>query len=58
MHDATDGRHGFRRVRNLPVSMAAEEDMYINWVGYFSEAEKQKMYTPAFCRFREWTRLR
>jgi len=26
----------------------AEEDMYINWVGYFSEAEKREMYTPSF----------
>jgi len=49
MHDATDGRHGFRRVREFAQSAwQAEEDMYINWVGYFSEAEKREMYTPSF----------
>jgi asparagine synthase (glutamine-hydrolysing) len=26
----------------------AEEDMYIDWVGYFSAAEKQELYAPAF----------
>jgi asparagine synthase (glutamine-hydrolysing) len=49
MHDATDGRHGFRRVREFAQSAwQAEEDMYIDWVGYFSEAEKQELYAPAF----------
>jgi len=49
MHDATDGRHGFRRAREFAQSAwQAEEDMYINWVGYFSEAEKRDLYTPAF----------
>src|SRR5438270_674210 len=49
MNDATDGRHGFRRVREFAQSAwQAEEDMYIDWVGYFSEAEKREMYSPAF----------
>jgi asparagine synthase (glutamine-hydrolysing) len=49
MHDATDGRHGFRRVREFAQSAwQAEEDMYIDWVGYFSEAEKRDLYAPGF----------
>ena len=49
MNDATDGRHGFRRVREFAQSAwQAEEDMYIDWVGYFSEAEKRELYAPAF----------
>ncbi|MGC2697697.1 MAG: asparagine synthase (glutamine-hydrolyzing) [Candidatus Angelobacter sp.] len=49
LHDATDGRHGFRRVREFAQSAwQAEEDMYIDWVGYFSEAEKQDLYAPEF----------
>lgn len=49
MNDATDGRHGFRRVREFAQSAwQAEEEMYIDWVGYFSESEKQELYSPAF----------
>jgi asparagine synthase (glutamine-hydrolysing) len=49
MHDATDGRHGFRRVREFAQSAwQAEEDMYIDWVGYFSRSEKQALYAPDF----------
>jgi asparagine synthase (glutamine-hydrolysing) len=49
MNDATDGRHGFRRVREFAQSAwQAEEDMYIDWVGYFSADEKQELYAPAF----------
>jgi asparagine synthase (glutamine-hydrolysing) len=49
MSDATDGRHGFRRMREFAQSAwQAEEDMYIDWVGYFSAAEKARMYTPSF----------
>lgn len=49
LHDATDGRHGFRRVREFAESAwQAEEEMFIRWVGYFSEAEKQQLYTPEF----------
>jgi len=47
MNDATDGRHGFRRVREFAQSAwQAEEDMYIDWIGYFSEAEKRELYAP------------
>ena len=49
MSDATDGRHGFRRVREFAQSAwQAEEDMYIDWVGYFSEGEKRDLYAPDF----------
>jgi len=49
MNDATDGRHGFRRAREFARSAwQAEEDMYIDWVGYFSAGEKQELYTPDF----------
>jgi asparagine synthase (glutamine-hydrolysing) len=49
LNDATDGRHGFRRVREFAQSAwQAEEDMYIDWVGYFSESEKRELYAPAF----------
>src|SRR5947209_407406 len=49
MSDAIDGRHGFRRVREFAQSAwQAEEEMYINWIGYFSEAEKREMYAPEF----------
>jgi asparagine synthase (glutamine-hydrolysing) len=49
MNDATDGRHGFRRAREFAQSAwQAEEDMYIDWVGYFSADEKQKLYAPGF----------
>jgi len=49
MNDATDGRHGFRRLREFAQSAwQSEEDMYIDWVGYFSEAEKQELYSPSF----------
>lgn len=49
VNDATDGRHGFRRVREFAQSAwQAEEDMYLHWVGYFSEADKRAIYTPGF----------
>lgn len=49
MNDSTDGRHGFRRVREFAQSAwQAEEDMYIDWVGYFSENEKQDLYAADF----------
>jgi asparagine synthase (glutamine-hydrolysing) len=49
MSDATDGRHGFRRVREFAQSAwQAEEEMYIDWVGYFSHMEKQELYAPEF----------
>ncbi len=49
MKDATDGRHGFRRVREFAESAwQSEEEMFISWVGYFSEAEKRQLYSPEF----------
>jgi asparagine synthase (glutamine-hydrolysing) len=49
MNDSTDGRHGFRRAREFAQSAwQTEEDMYIDWVGYFSAGEKQELYTPDF----------
>jgi asparagine synthase (glutamine-hydrolysing) len=49
LKDATDGRHGFRRVREFAESAwQAEEEMFISWVGYFSEAEKRELYSPDF----------
>jgi asparagine synthase (glutamine-hydrolysing) len=49
IRDDTRGRHGFRRLREFAESAwQAEEEMYISWVGYFSEGEKQALYTPPF----------
>ncbi len=49
MRDSTNGRHGFRRLREFTESAWQPlEEMYISWIGYFSEAEKQELYTPAF----------
>ncbi len=47
--DASDGRHGFRRLREFAESgWQPLEDAYLRWVGYFSPAEKAALYTPAF----------
>jgi len=49
MHDDTNGRHGFRRLREFAQSAWMPlEDMYLSWIGYFSEAEKHDLYTPSF----------
>ena len=49
LRDDTSGRHGYRRVREfLEAAWMPQQDMYLSWVGYFSEAEKQELYTPAF----------
>jgi asparagine synthase (glutamine-hydrolysing) len=49
MHDDTNGRHGFRRLREFAQSARMPlEDMYLNWIGYFSEDEKHDLYTPSF----------
>lgn len=49
MRDDTSGRHGFRRVREfLESAWLPQEDMYLSWLGYFSENEKQELYTPEF----------
>ncbi len=49
MHDDTNGRHVFRRVREFAQSAWMPlEDMYLSWVGYLSESEKHDLYTPSF----------
>jgi asparagine synthase (glutamine-hydrolysing) len=49
IRDDTTGRHTFRRLRQFTESAwQAEEEMYLRWVGYFSEEEKQTLYTPSF----------
>ena len=49
IRDDTTGRHGFRRVREFAESgWQPLEDMYLSWVGYFSEAEKWNLYNPSF----------
>ena len=51
IRDDTNGRHGFRRLREfMEYGWQPEEEMYLHWVGYFSEAEKQTLYTPSFAR--------
>jgi asparagine synthase (glutamine-hydrolysing) len=49
IRDDTTGRHSLRRLRQFTESAwQAEEEMYLSWVGYFSEGEKQALYTPSF----------
>ncbi|MGH9775408.1 MAG: asparagine synthase (glutamine-hydrolyzing) [Candidatus Acidiferrales bacterium] len=49
IRDDTTGRHGFRRVREFAqTGWQPLEDMYLSWVGYFSESEKRDLYTPEF----------
>ena len=49
MHDDTNGRHGFRRMREFAQSAWMPlEDMYLSWIGYLSEDEKHDLYTPSF----------
>ncbi|HEY6349379.1 MAG TPA: asparagine synthase (glutamine-hydrolyzing) [Candidatus Angelobacter sp.] len=51
LHDDTRGRHGYRRVREfLESAWMPQEEMYLQWVGYFSETEKRSMYTSEFSR--------
>jgi asparagine synthase (glutamine-hydrolysing) len=51
LRDDTSGRHGYRRVREfLESAWMPQEEMYLQWVGYFSEQEKRSMYTPEFSR--------
>ncbi len=51
LRDDTRGRHGYRRVREfLESAWMPQEEMYLQWVGYFSENEKRSMYTPEFSR--------
>jgi asparagine synthase (glutamine-hydrolysing) len=49
VQDNTSGRHANRRVREfLESAWMPREEMYLRWVGYFSEEEKRAMYTPEF----------
>jgi len=49
LRDDTRGRHGYRRVREfLESAWRPQQEMYLQWVGYFSEQEKRSMYTPEF----------
>ncbi len=51
LHDSTAGHHRARRIREFLMSAWMEPDaMYLDWVGYFSEAEKRALYTPEFAR--------
>lgn len=49
LSDDTTGRHAYRRVREfLESAWMPQQEMFLQWVGYFSEAEKQSLYTPEF----------
>src|SRR5215469_11502906 len=51
LRDDTRGRHGYRRVREfLESAWMPQEEMYLQWVGYFSENEKRSLYTTEFSR--------
>jgi asparagine synthase (glutamine-hydrolysing) len=51
LHDDTRGRHGYRRVREfLESAWMPQQEMYLQWVGYFSENEKRSMYTEECSR--------
>lgn len=49
LRDDIQGRHAYRRVREfLESAWMPEQEMYLQWVGYFSAEEKRSMYTPEF----------
>ena len=49
LRDDTRGRHGYRRVREfLESAWMPQQEMYLQWVGYFSENEKRSIYAPEF----------
>jgi asparagine synthase (glutamine-hydrolysing) len=49
LHDDNSGRHGYRRVREfLQSAWMPQEEMYLQWIGYFSEQEKFALYTPEY----------
>jgi asparagine synthase (glutamine-hydrolysing) len=49
LRDDTSGRHANRRIREfLESAWLPQEEMYLQWVGYFSEAEKRSLYTSEF----------
>lgn len=51
LRDDTRGRHGYRRVREfLESAWMPQQEMYLQWVGYFSETEKRAMYSSECSR--------
>lgn len=49
LRDDTSGKHSYRRVREfLESAWMPQQEMYLQWVGYFSQAEKLALYTPEF----------
>lgn len=51
IRESTTGRHGYRRLREFAeFGWQDEVDMYVNWVGYNSEAEKRALYAPEMAR--------
>jgi asparagine synthase (glutamine-hydrolysing) len=49
LRDDIRGRHAYRRVREfLESAWMPQEEMYLQWVGYFSREDKHAMYTPEF----------
>jgi asparagine synthase (glutamine-hydrolysing) len=51
LRDDTRGRHGYRRVREfLQSAWMPQQEMYLEWVGYFSESDKRLMYTDEHSR--------
>ena len=49
LRDDTSGRHAYRRAREFfDSAWMPQEEMYLKWVGYFSEDEKRELYTPEF----------
>jgi asparagine synthase (glutamine-hydrolysing) len=49
LSEDTAGHHGRRRLREFATSAwKPAPEMYLDWVGYFSDAEKTSLYTPEF----------
>jgi asparagine synthase (glutamine-hydrolysing) len=49
LRDDTSGQHASRRVREfLDSAWMTQEEMYLRWIGYFSEEDKRELYTPEF----------
>jgi asparagine synthase (glutamine-hydrolysing) len=49
LRDSAYGSHFLRRLRQFGQNAWRDEaDMYLSWVGYFSESDKFQIYTPGF----------
>jgi asparagine synthase (glutamine-hydrolysing) len=49
IRESTEGQHIYRRVREFAeIAWAQEEEAYLRWVGYFTEADKAALYAPEF----------